>query len=403
MRKILVNCSLLDGIEHGIRENAYIIIVNEEIVEVGTGTLESNINDEVIDLDGQYVLPGLIDCHVHLVWDGSDDPQSEIHHLDEAEVTLLAYRNAKETLELGITTVRDVASPGKSVIHLRNYIDKGVLPGPTIIASGRAICMTGGHVHYLGREADGADEVRKATRELLKEGADLIKVMATGGIYTFGEEPGSAQLTIEELKAAVEEAKKKNKKVAAHAEGLDGIRNCLEVGIDTIEHGIFADEEALIQMKEQGTYLVPTMIVMKRLAVDERIPEWALEKAKEVVEPHQSMLENAIRLGVKIATGTDCGSPVTPPKYYFDELLIMEKSGMSPIDVIHASTRIAAECIGMDDRGVIAAGKKADLLIVASNPLDNLSVLKERKQVMKNGEFLFESLNQPIQKVESYS
>lgn len=402
MRKILVNCSLLDGIEYGIKANAYIIISDDKIVDVGTERPEMKLTDEVIDLEGEFVLPGLIDCHVHLVWDGSDDPQSEIHHLDEAEVTLLAYRNAKDTLELGITTVRDVASPGKSVIHLRNYIDKGVLPGPTIITSGRAICMTGGHVHYLGREADGADEVRKATRELLKEGADLIKVMATGGIYTFGEEPGSAQLTIEELRAAVEEAKKKNKKVAAHAEGLAGIRNCLEVGVDTIEHGIFADEESLIRMKEQGTYLVPTMIVMKRLAVDERIPEWALEKAKDVVEPHQSMLENAIRLGVKIATGTDCGSPVTPPEFYFDELLIMEKSGMSPIDVIHASTRIAAECIGVDDRGVIAAGKKADLLIIEKNPLEDLAVLKDNKQVMKNGEFVSGPLAQANQKVESY-
>ncbi|MDW0113099.1 amidohydrolase family protein [Sporosarcina saromensis] len=403
MRKVLVNCSLLDGIKDDVQSNSYIIIEDQNIVDVGTGIPNVGPNDEVINLDGKFVLPGLIDCHVHLVWDGSDDPQSEIHHLDEAEVTLLAYRNAKDTLELGITTVRDVASPGKSVIHLRNYINKGVLPGPTIVASGRAICMTGGHVHYLGREADGADEVRKATRELMKEGADLIKVMATGGIYTFGEEPGSAQLTVDELRAAVEEARKKNKKVAAHAEGLDGIRNCLEVGIDTIEHGIFADEASLIQMREQGTYLVPTMIVMKRLAVDEKIPGWALEKAKEVVGPHQWMLENAIQLGVKIATGTDCGSPVTPPKYYFDELLIMEDAGMKAIDVIHASTRIAAECIGLEDRGVIASGKKADLIVVDKNPLANLAVLKEKKQVMKNGEFVFGTVKQSNPKVETFS
>ncbi len=395
MRTILFNCSVIDGIQNEIYENAYIIIEEDMIVQVGIGKPEFNSSDEAIDVKGKYVLPGLIDCHVHLVWDGSEDPQSKIHHLDEAEVSLLAYRNATETLKLGITTVRDVASPSKSVIHLRNYIDQGVLQGPTILASGRAICMTGGHVHYLGIEADGPDEIRKATRELLKEGVDVIKLMATGGIYTFGEEPGSVQLSVEEMRVAVEEAKKKKKKVAAHAEGLAGIRNCLDVGVDTIEHGIFADEESLLRMRNQGTYLVPTMIVMKRLALDKNIPEWALAKAKEVVEPHQSMLENAIRLGVKIATGTDCGSPVTPPKYYFDELMIMNESGMSPIEVIHASTRIAADCLGLDDRGVIVAGKKADLLIVNANPLDNMAVLKEDKQVMKNGKFIVDTISQP--------
>lgn len=388
MRKIITNCNLIDGIANELLKDRYIIIENDTIIQIGTGDPTIQEGDIVIDGKDKFVLPGLIDCHVHLVWDGSEDPQQKISHIEETTVTLRAYRNALDTLKLGITTVRDVASPKKSIINLRNVINEDTLVGPTIVASGPALCMTGGHVHYLGREADGADEVRKAAREVMKEGADLIKVMATGGIYTFGEEPGSPQLTIDELKAAVEEAHKKNKKVAAHAEGLDGIRNCLEVGIDTIEHGIYADEEALLRMKEQGTYLVPTMIVMKRLAVDERIPKWALEKAKYVVEPHQEMLENAIRIGVKIATGTDCGSPVTPPQYYFDELVIMEGAGMDAMDVIHASTRVAAECLGLEDRGVVAVGKKADLLLVSNNPVENLSTLKDLKMVIKNGEIV---------------
>ncbi|WP_126428796.1 metal-dependent hydrolase family protein [Brevibacillus marinus] len=385
MRTIFTNCKLIDGIVNDIIDNAFIIVEGEEIKEVGIGTIQPLPTDRVIDCSGKYVLPGLIDCHVHLVWDGSPDPQRVIQQLDQESVALRAYKHATEYLHLGITTVRDVASPNRSVLSVRNAINQKILVGPTIIASGPAICMTGGHVHYIGLEADGADEVRKAARKLLKEGVDLIKVMATGGIYTFGEEPGSPQLTKEELTAAKEEAHKKNKKVAAHAEGLKGIKNCIEVGIDTIEHGIFADEEALISMREKGIILVPTMVVMKRLAVDERIAPWALEKAKRVVEPHQKMLEQAIKIGVKIATGTDCGSPVTPPEFYFDELLIMEKAGMSAMEVIQASTRVAAECLGLDDRGVISEGKKADFLIVEQNPLDNLAVLRGQKTVVKDG------------------
>lgn len=385
MRTVLINCTMIDGIVKEAVKDAYIIINGDRINEIGVGNVQTNTDDTIIDCTGKYVLPGLIDSHVHLVWDGSFDPQSVINKIDQETVALYAYKHAKEYLNLGITTVRDVASPNRSVLSVRNIINEKMLVGPTIIASGPAIAMTGGHVHYIGLEADGPDEVRKRTRQLLKEGVDLIKLMATGGIYTFGEEPGSPQLTIEEMVAAVEEAHKKNKKVAAHAEGYEGIKNCIEVGVDTIEHGIYADEEMLKLMKEKGIILVPTMIVMKRLATDERIAPWALEKARQVVEPHQKMLENAIEIGVKIATGTDCGSPVTPPEYYFDELLIMNKSGMKTMDVIHSSTRIAAEALGIEDRGVISEGKKADLLIVDQNPLEDLSILKDKKIIIKDG------------------
>src|SRR5699024_5646677 len=201
----------------------------------------------------------------------------------------------------------------------------GKLVGPTVVCSGPPIVMTGGHVSNLGYESDGKDEVRKNTRKVLKEGADLIKVMATGGIYTEGEEPGSVQLNLDELSAAKEEALKKNKKVSAHADGIEGIMNCLEVGIDTIEHAIYADRQAMKSMRNQGTYLVPTMKVTRQLASSPHIPEWALVKAKEVIGPHFDMLKQAVDLNVKIATGTDCGSPETPPALYFDELLRSEE------------------------------------------------------------------------------
>ncbi|MEH7522113.1 amidohydrolase family protein [Bacillus sp. JJ1503] len=403
MRTILTNCTVIDGIINEAISNTYIVIQDDVITEIGIGKANVTPGDHVVDCTGKYVLPGLIDCHVHLVWDGSFDPQSVINPLNQEMLALHAYKHATEYLELGITTVRDVASPNQSVLSVRNAINEKLLTGPTIMASGPAITMTGGHVHYIGVEADGPDEVRKAARQLLKNGADFIKLMATGGIYTFGEEPGSPQLTTEEMQAAVEEAHKKNKKVAAHAEGYLGIKNCIEVGVDTIEHGIYADEELLLLMKEKGIFLVPTMVVMKRLASDERIAPWALEKAKKVTAPHQNMLEMAIKIGVKIATGTDCGSPVTPPEYYFDELLIMNDAGMKPMDVIHSSTKIAAEALGIEDRGVISEGKKADLLIVEENPLEDLSILKNKKVVIKDGVIVSNQLNLDSVRADSRS
>lgn len=389
MRTVFVNTNLIDGESDTLIENAYVIVEEDTIIATGQGVVNLEEDDILIDLNHQYMLPGLIDCHVHLMWDGSVDPQTKINNMTQEAITLQAYGHALDYLHLGITAVRDVASPGITVLTVRDSINTGQLTGPNIIASGPAVTMTGGHVHYVGREADGHDGVMKATRQLLKEKVDLIKVMATGGIYTQGEEPGSPQLTVEEIAVAVQEAHKKNKKVAAHAEGLIGILNCIEAGVDTIEHGIYANEKALQDMKEKGITLVPTMIVMKQLATDERMLPWALEKAKKVVDPHQKMLERAIEIGVKIATGTDCGSPVTPPKFYFDELLIMNQAGMSPMDVIKASTSYAAEVIDLPNRGILKVGYKADLIVCSENPLENLAILKEDKLVYKDGQEIF--------------
>lgn len=385
MRNVYKNVHLIDGESEQLIENAYFVVEGDTIVEVGTGEYQVSNDDKEIDLESKYVFPGLIDCHVHLIWDGGIDPQAKINGMTQEAVTLQAYKHAMDYLNIGITAVRDLASSGITVLSVRDAINEGQLIGPSIIASGPAITMTGGHVNYIGLEADGHDGVMKATRQLLKEHVDVIKLMATGGIYTQGEEPGSAQLTVEELKVAVQETHKKNKKVAAHAEGLAGILNCVEAGVDTIEHGIYANVEALQGMKYKGITLVPTMIVMKQLATDKRMMPWALEKAKKVVEPHQSMLERAIEIGVKIATGTDCGSPVTPPISYFDELLIMSKAGMTAMQVIKASTSYAAEVIDLFDHGKIKVGYKADFLICNENPLADLSSLKKEKEIYKNG------------------
>ncbi len=388
MRCIIEKCNLINGIDNDVTTDSYIVIEGDSITDIGQGDAPITSTDQVIDGEGKYVIPGLIDAHVHLVWDGSPDPMPIIEPMENDEVTLRAYKHSLDYLKLGITTVRDVGSPDRTVLHTRNAINAKLLKGPTIISSGTSISMTGGHVYSLGREADGVDGVRTAARTILKEGADLIKVMATGGIYTEGEEPGNVQLNVEEIAVAVKEANHKNKKVAAHADGLEGIMNCIEAGVNTIEHGIYANTEALKLMKEKEMYLVPTMAVMRRLSTYEEIPLFARKKALEVTGPHMDMLKKAVELGVKIATGTDCGSAGTPPEYYFEELLIMQEAGMEPTDVIKSSTNIAASCLGLEDRGTIEVGKKADLLILKDNPSLDLHVLKKDKVVIKNGEVM---------------
>lgn len=392
VRLIINNCNLINGISDEVKENCYIIIEGDSISKIGQGHVEPGSTDTVIDGKGKYVIPGLIDAHVHLVWDGSPDPMPVIEHLENDEVTLRAYKHSLDYLKLGITTVRDVGSPDRTAIHVRNAINSKLLKGPTIISSGTSISITGGHVYSLGREADGVDGVRTAARTILKEGADLIKVMATGGIYTEGEEPGNTQLTYEEIAVAVKEAHNKNKKVAAHADGLEGIMNCIKAGVNTIEHGIYADTNALKLMKEKGMYLVPTMAVMRRLSTYEKIPAFAREKALEITDTHMEMLKNAVKLGVNIATGTDCGSAGTPPAYYFEELLMMEEAGMKPIDVIKSSTNIAASCLGIEDRGTLTEGMKADLLLLNENPCTDLHVLKDDKLIVKDGKIVSELL-----------
>src|SRR5512139_67279 len=253
--------------------NGNVIIGNGESVEKGAVAINGNIiafvgatkkirpstRDKVFDISGKSILPGMIDAHVHLCLDGSPDPMTSISNDSTPQLTLKAANHARQTLDAGVTTIRDMGGRDYVDLAIRDGIESGLLQGPRMICGGKIVCMTGGHGWQFGREASGIDGVREAVREQLKMGVNFIKLIATGGVMTKGVDPGATQFTLEELIAGVEEARKAGRRTATHAQGTEGIKNSLWAGVNSIEHGIFLDDEAIELMSEMNAYLVPTL------------------------------------------------------------------------------------------------------------------------------------------------
>ena len=342
-----------------------------------------------VDLSGCTLLPGLINCHVHLCLGAEADPTRPLREEPLAVTAIKAAVRARQTLDAGVTTVRDLGGREYCELGVRRAIQDGWIPGPRILAAGRPICMTGGHGHWLAREADGPDDARRAVREQLKAGADVIKIIATGGVLTMGVEPGSPQLTLGEMEAAIEEAQKAGRRTASHAMGARGIADAVKAGITSIEHGVYLTDEIVATMRQNGTYLVPTLIAPAAIVtggLSAGIPEFMVRKSEAVLGSHVLSFQKAHVAGVAIAAGSDAGTPFNPHGSLVPELALMVKHGMTPLEALRSATSVAADLLGLGATlGRVAAGYTADLVAVAGDPTERIEALDDVRAVFVSG------------------
>ena len=301
---------------------------------------------------------------------------------------LHAVENACKSIKAGVTTVRDLGSSNAIAADVRDAIEQGRISGPRMRAAGAVLCMTGGHGWPIGRAVDSPWDARKAVREQMWAGADCIKLIATGGVMTKGAVPGNAQLTPEELAAAIDEAHRHGLRVAAHAIGTQGIKNALRAGIDSIEHGHMLDDEAIALFKERAVYLVPTLSAPTCILAhieDGHQPEYVVEKARTVNEAMLTNIRHAYESGVRIAGGSDAGTPYNYHENYAQEVELMwALLGMTPQQALHAATNVAAELVGRN-RGILALGEPADMLLLRRDAGEDVRALREPQLVFKNG------------------
>ena len=378
------NALLFDGSGAPPRPGVDVLIEGGRIAAVGRDATARRDAD-VIDLGGRTLMPGLIDCHVHLTFPGNPEDAGQAPTTPAPVFAWNASENARRTLEAGVTAVRDLGARDSVSILLRDAIDAGRLPGPRVRAAGHAICMTGGHGWWIGREADGVDDVRRAVREQLRAGADCIKLIATGGVMTPRVDPRSPQLTEDELRAGVEEAHKAFVRVGSHAQATAGIKNAVRAGVDSIEHGLFLDDEAVEEMRARGTFLVPTLSAphnISEFGIGAGVPAYMVEKSDRARAAHRESFRLALRAGVRIAMGTDAGTPFNRHGDNAYEIVLMVENGMAPRDALVAATRTAAELLDLlDHTGTVEPGKSADLLILDGDPLEDVRVLTQRERI----------------------
>lgn len=393
--------ALFDGTSDAVQRDVTIIVRDGRIAQVGRG-LAAPEGAEVIDLSGHTVLPGLIDLHTHLMSDPSDMGRDRggflFHYPDRA--LLKGVGHARVTLMAGFTTVREVGAPGMTSQALRDAIAEGLIVGPRIIA-GIGMGTTGSHCDpttgirpgtgdfSVAREYvfDGAEEARNAVRRAVRDGADVIKICATAGVLSMTDDIGPAQMTPEELDAVISTARMLNRRVVAHAHGLEGIRNAVRAGITTIDHGSVLDDEILAEMTRRGTWLVPTMMAydaVVRMEAAGLLPPGPAAKTRAIAPLVRESHRRAFRSNVPVAFGTDAG--VFPHGQNAAEFRLMVEAGMTPARALLAATRHAADALGrLADLGTVEAGKLADLVAVPGDPLADITVMERVGFVMKEG------------------
>lgn len=344
--------------------------------------------ENLVDLGEGWLLPGMIDLHVHLSWDGSSEPMQSMLR-DTGELTALKCSNrARAQLMAGVTTVRDTGGPHRAVLAARRAVQEGIVEGARILAAGNPVVMTGGHAHELGIVADGVDAVRRAVRTMLGEHVDLIKVMAGGGVFPQGEHLDSIQLGADELTAAVIEAHNNGRRVAAHAHGLRAIKNAIEAGADSIEHGCFLDEETAEQAAAGSQAIVPTMVAFDRyvkLGTAQGLPAHSVQKAGLALEADYQAVAHARKRGIPIGAGTDAGGRGKEHGCLPAELELLVDAGLSAAEALAAATSTAAAICGREDIGVLAPGAWADLILVPEDPRADISQMGHVAAVVAEG------------------
>ena len=399
----VLDCGRLLDVRTGkIERDQRIVIEGERIVAVGAWQqTEAPAQSLHVDLRQATCLPGLLDMHTHLAdSDGTDnDSAAGPLQLSGAEVAFRSIPHARATLAAGFTTVRDVGTfRAFTDVALRDAIDKGIVDGPRIVPAGAYVTISGGAGAITGLapdivlpldlrfgQADGADQVRQRVREIIRHGAGVIKVLATGAVLTLHSQPGAQEFSYDELRAAVEEASKAGLKVACHAHGSAGAKDAIRAGVASIEHGSFLDDEALQMMKERGTFLVADLyddeVILQRAG---KSPDEYIEKEKIAGQSQIRVTQRALAMGVRIAFGTDAA--VIPHGDNGKQFAVYVKYGFTPIKAIQTATIEAADLLGWADRvGAIEKGKFADIIAVRENPLENISTLEHMAFVMKGG------------------
>jgi imidazolonepropionase-like amidohydrolase len=395
---VLKGGRLIDGGGGAPIDNSVVIIKGDMIEAAGRGDAVSiPPGADVLDISGMTVMPGLIDAHCHI--HGIKSMHLLTCVLEAPELRgMRAVMDTWRLVDSGFTTVRDCGNPNGP--YLKKAIEEGSIIGPRILSCRAVITQTAGHgdvAHSLPMEwakqrgicriADGVDECRKAAREQLREGADFIKLCSTGGVMSEKDSPTSSQFTVEEISAMVEEAHNVGVKAASHAQGTRGIKNALLAGIDTIEHGVYLDDEAIEMMIKQETYLVPTLAIFEAIVTrgpQSGVPEVHVEKARVVRETHLKSFERAWQAGISIGLGTDyLSDPMSPMGGNAIELELYVKGGRSPMEAIVSATRTNSELLGLGDTlGTLEPGKLADLIVVKGDPLRDITILRDRANIL---------------------
>jgi imidazolonepropionase-like amidohydrolase len=380
-----------------LKANQAIVIEGDKIAKIApSGEVTAAAEDTTIDLPDATLLPGLIDMHTHLTFELSSLAYEGLK-ISTAREALHGARNARRTLEAGFTTVRNLGAKDYADIALRDAINDGDVIGPRIVASGPAMGITGGHCdenllppafHFQGLGvADGVEAVQHKVREIIKYGADVIKICATGGVLSKGDDPNASQYTLEEMKAIVADAHRLGRRVAAHAHGAEGVRWASEAGVDSVEHGHLMDDAAIATLKKNGTYLVPTLFLgeyMEKNMDRSDIPEFSKQKMRDVIAAMRRNTGKAFAAGVKVAFGTDAA--VYPHGLNAGEFHVYVSLGMTPLAAIQTATINASDLLGSKfNVGTLEPGKFADIVAVDGDPTKDVTTLEHVKFVMKGG------------------